>query len=41
MVYLFTVSTSRVHAGPLGPSKRLLESAVLRSERMGKLIHKS
>ena len=41
MVYLLMDITFGVHSGPLGPPKRVSESGVLRSERMGKLIHRS
>ena len=41
MVYLSMARTCGVHKDPLGPPKRVSESGVLRSERMGKLIHRS
>ena len=41
MVYLSIESTCGVHKDPLGPPKRVSESGVLRSERMGKLIQRS
>ena len=41
MVYLLMDSTCGVHIGPVGPPKRVSDSGVLRSERIGKLIHRS